>query len=309
LFFIGQAFMFLWAPLLYLYVCSLTTVNFIWNRKRLPHFIPFVAAFVLLFFTFYIQDAETKRQIMDTKDTGNYFRIYSAIVHVQILIYIILAIIRLHQFALRLKNGYANVDKINLAWLRILLYSYLVAWLITLAVFFLEGIMVNPPEILRILLFLFLLFFFNIIVFKALTTPEIFYFPDAPAREKRKSLSESRRKEYLVKLEKYVKENKPYLSSTINLNDLANMVSIPPRSLSEVLNDSLNQSFFDYINTCRVNEAEQMLIYSEDPSMTVSEILYDVGFNSKSSFYSAFKKYKGYSPARLKQLRNTSSRT
>jgi AraC-like DNA-binding protein len=309
LFFVGLAFMFLWAPLLYLYVCSLTTVNFTFRRKLLLHFIPFTTAFIILLVTFYIYDAATKRHIMDTEDLGYYFQIYSTLVHIQILIYIILAIIRLHQFAIQLKNNFASLDKINLAWLRILLYSYLVAWLITLIVYIMQWILVDTPEILRITIFLFFLAFFNIIVFKGLTNPEIFYSPDLLIKDKRKSLSESKRKQYLAKLEKFVQEKKPYLSSTINLNELADMVGIPPRSLSEVLNDSLNRNFFDFINTYRINEAEQLLINSEDPSLTVSEILYDVGFNSKSAFYSAFKKYKGYSPSQLKQIRNTSSRT
>lgn len=244
---------------------------------------------------------------MDTEDIGFYFRICSSIVHFQILVYIIFAIIRLHQFTLQLKYSYASLDKINLTWLRILLYSYLVAWLITLIVYIMQWILVNPPVILSIIVFLFFLAFFNIIVFKALTTPEIFNNPELLIREKKRSLSESKREQYLMKLEKYVQEHKPYLSSTINLNELADMVDIPPRSLSEVLNDSLNQNFFDFINTYRINEAEQLLTNSKDISITVSEILYDVGFNSKSAFYSAFKKYKGYSPAQLKQERNTRS--
>ena len=125
LIFAGQAFMFLWAPLLYLYVCSLTTTGFSFNRKLLPHFLPFAVAFFFLLFTFYIHDAETKRQIMDTRDIGFYFQIWAALVHIQILVYIVLAILRLNRFAVQLKNNFASLDKINLRWLRTLLYSYI----------------------------------------------------------------------------------------------------------------------------------------------------------------------------------------
>jgi AraC-like DNA-binding protein len=307
LFFVGEPFKFLWAPLLYLYICSLTRGNFALKRKLIPHFIPFLAAFMFLLFTYYIYDAETKRLILRTRNISLYIQIWSTLVHVQILVYIIFAIIRLNRFTVQLKNNYASLDKINLNWMRILLYSYMVAWLITLSIYFMQWIVVSPPELLMVIVFLFFLAFFNIIVFKALTTPEIFYNPHMLIKEKRKSLSENKRKQYLVKLEKYVQEHKPYLSPTINLNELAEMVDIPSRSLSEVLNDSLNQSFFDFINTYRINEVEQLLMNSKDTSLTVSEIIYDVGFNSKSAFYSAFKKYKGYPPAQLKQMRNTRS--
>ena len=307
LFFIGQAFMFLWSPLLYLYVCSLTKNNFRFNVKLLPHFIPFLAVFIFIFFAFYIHDADSKRHIMDTNNISLYFKIYQAFMNLQILIYMIFAMIRVHQFGIQLKYNFATLDKINLSWLRILLYCYMVAWLVTLVVYIMQWILINPPEFLMVLVFLFFLTFINIIVFKALTTPEIFYTIDLLTREKRKSLSEIKRQQYMIKLEKYVQEHKPYLSSTINLNELADMVDIPPRSLSEVINDSFNQTFFDFINSYRIEEAEELLFASKDPAITVSEVLYKVGYNSKSSFYSAFKKFKGYSPTQLKQAKKISS--
>lgn len=244
---------------------------------------------------------------MDAANISLYIKIYQAFVNLQILIYLVFAIIRLHQYGIELKHNYATLDRINLSWLRILLYSYMVAWLVTLVVYILQWILENPPGFPMVLVFLFFLFFFNTIVFKALTNPEIFNTVNMPERGKRKSLSESRRQQYMIILKKFVEEHKPYLSPAISLNELANMVNIPPRSLSEVINEAFNQTFFDFINNYRINEAEKILLSSNDPALTISEVLYKVGYNSKSSFYSAFKKFKGYSPARLKQAKNITS--
>ena len=43
-----------------------------------------------------------------------------------------------------------------------------------------------------------------------------------------------------------------------------------------------------------------MINESEDDKMTVSEVMYQVGFNSKSSFNTAFKKYTGLTPSEYK---------
>ncbi len=305
LFYIGEPFIFLWAPFLYLYIRSLTNSDFKMSRKQLPHFLPFFTAFVFLFITVYIHRAETKRLILRTHDIGLFSDIWNSVCHIQIMVYVIVSIIHLNRFAVRLKNNYSSIEKINLSWLRVILYCYIVAWVIALSHLVRRWILVETPEIFTITVYLFFLAFFNIIVFKALTTPEIFFSQNIPVAEKKKSLSENKRKQYLEKVEKYVIDNKAYLSPTISLSELAEMVEIPPRSLSEVLNQSLNQSFFDFINKYRIDEAEKLLLSTDDDSITVSEVIWDVGFNSKSAFYNAFKKHKGYSPARLKQIRNT----
>jgi len=60
-----------------------------------------------------------------------------------------------------------------------------------------------------------------------------------------------------------------------------------------VINHYLKKHFFDFVNEYRINAAAEILKNPSNNKLTVLEILYDVGFNSKSSFNTAFKKIKG----------------
>ncbi|MCY4334687.1 MAG: AraC family transcriptional regulator [Litoreibacter sp.] len=63
--------------------------------------------------------------------------------------------------------------------------------------------------------------------------------------------------------------------------------------VSQVLNEKIGQSFFDFVNSYRVKEAQTRLLNSDE---TILAIAYDIGFNSRSSFYTAFKKGTGQTP-------------
>jgi AraC-like DNA-binding protein len=85
---------------------------------------------------------------------------------------------------------------------------------------------------------------------------------------------------------------------------MADDLQIPVRDLSLLINHKLDQHFFDFINSFRIEKAKKIL---EDPSKnktTVLEILYEVGFNSKSSFNTAFKKHVGLTPTQYRKNMN-----
>jgi len=63
----------------------------------------------------------------------------------------------------------------------------------------------------------------------------------------------------------------------------------------------MGQHFFDFINRYRVNAAAKLLETTEKPKPTVLEILYKVGFNSKSSFNTAFKNQFGLTPTQYRK--------
>ena len=97
-------------------------------------------------------------------------------------------------------------------------------------------------------------------------------------------------------LKRYMEIEKPHLENRLNLSQLADLMNITPNYLSQVINEQLQINFFDFINGYRIEEAKTML---EDPgaeNLSVVTIAYQAGFNSKSAFYSAFKKFVGCTP-------------
>ena len=82
-----------------------------------------------------------------------------------------------------------------------------------------------------------------------------------------------------------------FLNPSLTIFDLAKGLNITSIELSLFLNKEPHKNFFDYINEYKIEKAKQILQDPDKKSLTILEILYEVGFNSKSSFNTAFKKF------------------
>ena len=100
---------------------------------------------------------------------------------------------------------------------------------------------------------------------------------------------------------KLMENEKPYLNPSLTIGDLSKDMDMNVRELSLLINHDLNTHFFDFVNNYRIEKAKKML---QDPickELTILEILYDVGFNSKSSFHTAFKKHSKQTPTEFRK--------
>lgn len=91
-------------------------------------------------------------------------------------------------------------------------------------------------------------------------------------------------------------EEKPFLNSSLTIQDVSREIKIPVRELSLLINHQLGQHFYDFVNAYRIESAMGILKDTTKNKVTILEILYEVGFNSKSSFNTAFKKHTGNTP-------------
>ncbi|MGX5817879.1 helix-turn-helix domain-containing protein [Chitinophaga lutea] len=97
------------------------------------------------------------------------------------------------------------------------------------------------------------------------------------------------------KLDAAMREKALYRNPNLKLNDLAMAVHLPGHQLSQLLNEHVGKSFSTYINEFRVREACRLI--AENDHLTVEAIGYEVGYNSKSTFYTAFKKVLATTPS------------
>jgi AraC-like DNA-binding protein len=98
------------------------------------------------------------------------------------------------------------------------------------------------------------------------------------------------------RLDRAMKQEKLYHDENLSLQTLAEKLNENPNLVSYVLNNSLNQSFYDYINQHRVDEVKSKMADPKYAHLKLIEIAFECGFNSKATFNRAFKKLTGTSP-------------
>ena len=122
-----------------------------------------------------------------------------------------------------------------------------------------------------------------------------------PKKKYEKSaLSEEVEDAVLGKLARLLETEKPYLETDLSLPKLATRLNTSPHHLSQLLNDRLGQTFFDWLATYRIAEAQRLLSDSGTAHLKIDEIAERVGYNSPSAFHTAFKRITGQTPAQFR---------
>ncbi len=124
-----------------------------------------------------------------------------------------------------------------------------------------------------------------------------------PAKEterySNKKISGEQADSFVSKLERLMDTEELYKNPNLKLSDLASKMNMSSHQLSQLLNDNLGKSFATCINEYRINEACEKI--ENGSYLKIEEIGYEVGFNSKSTFFSTFKKIKNTTPLLYKQ--------
>lgn len=115
-----------------------------------------------------------------------------------------------------------------------------------------------------------------------------------PDKYQHKKIADQQAQPLIDKLTRLVTEQELYKNPALKLNELAAKINIPGHQLSQLLNDNLGKSFSVFINEYRVREACKKIMTA--PHIKIEEIGYEVGFNSKSTFFTAFKKLMNTTP-------------
>jgi AraC-like DNA-binding protein len=109
-----------------------------------------------------------------------------------------------------------------------------------------------------------------------------------------RKLDEDETQQIVARLQTVMNEKELFRNPNLKVDDLAREIKIPSHQLSRILNDNLQKNFTLFVNEHRINAACRMLSYQTN--FTIEGIGTEVGFNSKSTFFAAFKKIKGVTP-------------
>lgn len=296
--------MLLAVPLLFLYVISCIYSDFKLQPKHALHFIPFILEVILYIPNFYLVSEQEKAQFYIDKYSNpepNISLVYGIIISI---FYIVLMFRELKKYKLLLLENYSQTNNYNYKWLlQLVLVTTLVFGFATFkSIYKLYDPQQNGLDIIRVIMTLVLLVFLCWIVLKSLYNPELFRGIDTRHQlvkniinsnsiEKTEQLDES-----IKTLKNHMVTEEPFLDPTLGIKDLSEKLNMQSKDLSILINHKMGKHFFDFINEYRIEKAMEILRNPTQKSLTVLEILYEVGFNSKSSFNTAFKKHTGTTP-------------
>ena len=284
---------YLFGPLFYLYVNSLTIRMPSANRRNYFHYLPFfVCAIISVPLYIFSSDLVQPHIILE---------VFSGLVVIHVLVYMSWSVRLLLVHSRTIKESFSTIDKINLNWLRFLMIGFTITWL---AALFFDMQIKGSGDWDYVWLLVSVLMY--LIGYMGLRQPEIFSGDMSMTyalkkKYEKSALTNESAELYLKKLQQYMHVEKPYLNSNITLPELARNVSMSVHHLSQVINDKLNQNFFDFINQYRVEEAKKLLLETDKKHLTIVAIGFESGFNSNSSFNAVFKKLTNRTPSQYRK--------
>lgn len=298
-----ESFLFLYGPLIYFYTLFTLDKKREFRISDLSHLILFFLSFLALLKIYHLQPTSIKLDIMKEISALNQpaesFMGF-LIVYAHIFYYIFLSYKKIKSAVRDLENYYSYP---TLQWLRKLLIS--LAIILSVSVIssilqFLGATIYFTISIIVILLSMGILV--GRLIFKALDQQSPIL-PQSPEKKYPGSdLTESEASGIQSKILKALKKDELYLDPELSLNHLSEKIGIGKRRVSQVINERMGKSFFDLVNTHRIEKAKQIFKESKDAKLTVLEVMYEVGFNSKSSFNTQFKNKTGLTPSEFLKL-------
>ncbi|GGD58239.1 helix-turn-helix domain-containing protein [Lacimicrobium alkaliphilum] len=307
-------------PLLWFYIASLTSEKpWQWQNKNFRHFALAIIGAVCALLTGLLPD-EIKIPLLTngTGDMSGYVGALMIAVFTLVMgwiaqsgYYLVRIVKRLKRYRQTLKQQFANNENRELHWITLLMGGLGVAWVLAaLSVItdnlYLDAVLSREGGAWMVWALVWLLsawglwqrpgFEGHYLAPQEVITPVLA--TENAAKYQRSSLGDEQSKRIADKLENAMRDDKLYLDSDISLTRLARAIGVTPNYLSQTLNETLGQTFFDYINSWRIEAAKPLILANQQ---SVLDVALSVGFNARSSFYKAFKLYTGMTPSEYRQ--------
>ncbi|MCE7991039.1 MAG: helix-turn-helix transcriptional regulator [Roseivirga sp.] len=295
-------------PFLWFYALLVTRKITVLKWRDAWHLIPFILHYVYVYFVIIKEPEAFKLALIrgETSLSNPDFVLWSngaKILHSFIYYAFIYRLISNWEKSVQQQKSMTKL--VELKWLRWILMVILAIsvvmtiWFVTYLVFHISIINGLMGALINVLLFVLV----YAIVFFALRYPGLF--KGQETEEKRTShsqkyaqstISNDESKIHWQKVASYMEASKPYLKANLTIADLAQVLDLPVKTLSQTINENSGKNFFNFINQYRV---EEFKVRAADPSnghLTLLAIALDCGFASRSSFHAIFKKLENCTP-------------
>lgn len=309
----SEPFQFAIPPLIYLLVLNIDPQAE--SKKWGWHFIPFVA-YTLFFIPFYLAPTEYKAEnyyyvhhMVEWKTSGHYELLYKLsnirnfqmfFWYFQMVIYLVLSFQKLGHFY---RNPKIGLSKFEINWWFV--FNIIISVLIVVT------LVVKMTYVRDFGDHIIASFLTGIIYCSSLTEllrPSAMHRPIAEPNETGDELpktatsgiKEEKKAEIQQKLQALMEDKKLFTDSLISIGKLAKQVGEPAYVVSQVINEKMDATFYDWIAQYRVEEAKRLMADPKTSQFTIEQIAEEVGYNSKSAFNKAFKKFAGQTPSEFR---------
>ncbi|MDU8885218.1 helix-turn-helix transcriptional regulator [Yeosuana sp. MJ-SS3] len=144
----------------------------------------------------------------------------------------------------------------------------------------------------------------RIMLRKSITTNKALQVADSQIKSRQDKvdfINEKHQKEF-EELNSFIISNQLYTDPYLSMESLAEKQKISVSHLSKLINSFSNYNFSDYINSLRIEQAKKLLDDDSFDQYTIVAIGLESGFNSKSTFYTAFKKFTSQTPSQYRDV-------
>lgn len=246
---------------------------------------------------FYVQNTGFKHEVFLKIKAGEYpiyFRFLDFLFLIQAVFYIVISYVKIY---VAKKNDPTNLKlKVLHRFINYLVLAYVVNY----SVFFLTAYKQNSLSLITISVSVLLLYFYCCI--QLLKYPNLFLKnEEKKLTENQKVLSAEIIEKINVSINKLIFEEQIY-KQDIDFGVFAERCNVPKYILNQFLNQRYQKSFPDFINQFRVLEARKLLVDANWKKYNIDVVAQTCGFNSRSSFYSVFKKHTGITPMQFTKI-------
>jgi AraC-like DNA-binding protein len=311
IFFLFSYAYFLDGPLLYFFVRALLYKDVRLQRKHLWHLTPLALYALHMLWNFYSLDHATRLDLIESQHIAYssphlYFEAMGRFVRVA---YVIWCFLLVWNYRKQLRHEQADLKTSDVAWLKLMLLSFLVifGWDSALHCIKLYGLFTDnfDLELLNVVgLSSYYLNFIalNILIFLRFTAfssvEPVSEQPLYEAKEEQNPLSDPL---IVQKLEQLMLQQKFYARPDITLDKLAEAAGYPAKKVSLTIKQAYQLNFYEYVNSHRIKAAKKLLADKGPDAKTITDIYYEVGFNSKSVFNTFFKRLEGVTPSQYRE--------
>ncbi|WP_029906724.1 helix-turn-helix domain-containing protein [Prevotella sp. 10(H)] len=220
--------------------------------------------------------------------------IYTALVALVIFVLIVFISIRYDRF---LKNNFSNIDNKTVGWVRVVIFVFASWYLIWSIIVKYDSRWLDSAYYVFLITIWIFIYKYSIRHVAVSQAEELF---TSPKQEDTNLLqSETVNKKLGYNLEQYMNQGLPWLNPSLSLQDLAIVLNTNRTYLSEYFHKTLNTTFYDYINSFRLEYACKILL--SQPDLSILQVGEMSGFNSLSTFRRAFQRQIGCTPAKYRR--------